>query len=157
MKSGEILNVKKVIEAIKILRVKLLDILPKLPSNPLDRGKVLRELANEIVTQVGIDDYPTRVAVDALVEIFDKPYADSVYTAIMNDLEQLSRLKLQELRIELRSLYEIKIAVKLQRLPSDEFKQHLNVLKTMRFKFDDILKIWYKIYEAGKPIVHPLA
>jgi hypothetical protein len=153
----QLVNIPKLIEAIRSLRVKRLDLLATIPSEPLTRGRMLRELANEIIRQLGIDDYLTITAIDALVEIFDKPYADAVYTLLMQDLEQLSKLKLQELKLEPRSLYEVKMTVKLQRLPPDEFRQHIQILKSLKFKFDDILKHWYKIYEAGKPIVHPLA
>ena len=153
----QVVNVEKIIQAIRILRAMRLDLLPKLPDNPIERGRVLRELENEIIVQLGINDYLTVTAINALIEIFDKPFADSVYLSVMQDLEQLSKLKLQELRLELRSLYELKLTAKLQRLPPDEFKQHVQVLKSLRFRFDDMLKHWYKIYEAGKPVVHPLA
>jgi hypothetical protein len=161
MKSGEkqtqLINIPKLIEAIRVLRAKLLDVLPKLPSAPLERDRVLRDLGREVAAQVGIDDYLTLASVDALIFVFDKPFADTVYTSIMNDVERLSKLKLAELKIEPRSMYEVKIVLRLQRLTQDEFKQHIQALKSMKFKFDDILKCWYKIYEAGKPIVHPLA
>jgi hypothetical protein len=154
---AQLVNIPKLIEVIKILRVKRLELLTKLPDDPLGRDRILRELSNKIVAQVGIDDYLTLTAVDALIFILDKPYADSTYISLINDLEQLSKLKLQELRLEPRSLYEVKITVKLQKLPQDEFKQHIQALKSMKFKFDELLKYWFKIYEAGKPAVHPLA
>jgi hypothetical protein len=128
-----------------------------LPANPLERGRVLRELENEIINQLGINDYLTVTAINALIEIIDKPFTDVVYMALIQGLEQLSKLKLQELKVEPRSTWEIKITVRLARLPQDEFKQHIQVLKSMKFRFDDLLKCWYKIYEAGKPVVHPLA
>ena len=149
----QVINIEKTIQAIKVLRTKVLIV----PAEPLARGRVLRELADEIIVQLEINDYLTISAVNALVEIFDKPLADTVYTALIQDLEHLSKLKLQELKLELRSLYELKLTTKLQRLSPDEFRQHIQVLKSLRFKFDDILKLWYKLYEAGKPVAHPLA
>ena len=154
---NQVINIEKVIQVIRILRVKRLDILTKLPSAPLERERMLRELANEIVQQLGINDYLTISAVDALVNVIDKPFADSVYTSLMNDLQQVSKLKLAELRVFARSLWDVEVTMKLQKLSSEEFKQSVRLLKSLKFKFDEILKCWNKIYEAGKPAAHPLA
>jgi hypothetical protein len=158
MKSNEtrIVNVSKVIEVIKILRIKRLDLLSRLPDNPLERDRILRELENEIIKQLEINDYLTVKALDALIFVFDKPFADVVYTSIANDLEQLSKLKLQELKVEAESTWGVRVDVKLERLAQEEFKQHVQVLKSLKFRFIDLLKCWRKIYEAGKPIAHPL-
>jgi hypothetical protein len=153
---NQIIDVEKVIQAIRLLRAKRLDLLSRLPDNPLERGRVLWALTDEVVAQVGINDHLTKTAVDMLILIFDKPYADSVYTSLMSDLEKISKLKLQELKLVPRSMYEVKLELKLQRLPQDEFKQHVQTLKSLKFRFDDILKQWYKIYEAGRPVAHPL-
>ena len=154
---NQVINIEKVIQVIRILRVKRLDILTKLPSAPLERERMLRELANEIVQQLGINDYLTISAVDALVNVIDKPFADSVYTSLMNDLQQVSKLKLAELRVFARSLWDVEVTMKLQKLSSEEFKQSVRLLKSLKFKFDEILKCWNKIYEAGNPAAHPLA
>jgi len=154
---NQVINIEKVIQVIRILRVKRLDILVRLPSAPLERERMLRELENEIVQQLGVDDYLTVSAVNALVNVIDKPFADSVYTSLINDLQQLSKLKLAELKVVTRSLWDVEARVRLQKLPPEEFGQSVHLLKSLKFRFDDILKCWYKIYEAGKPAAHPLA